>query len=636
MIIIVIFSCDIFAQAKLGEKNWKSLWVSAQYAGMLYYDIPQGDGELTFKWSKNKMEKITGTFKGNAKGGGTVYNAKVDLIPEGCYYSGTLSYEIQVDKNKLVLNFISGILTINSQSYKVNNIKYVSDCYDKKYSLRDPESNSVFSLRVEHIDENELAVNWTDFLTENFPNKKSEQILYKKIGKPIKLQIEIGKKTINVIKENIIEERQNSPTSKVSSVDDEVVIHYNSKIGFMEYRLSDMSSLFFSGDYEFPHKFKVKKLTHVRLTLNDNTKIEGEKKNFSDLYSGKIDYNGNIFKGDFRLNLAKYNSITDYFKNATLSDSDVILEKGEITKKNGEVVVYKSPEVLAKEEAEHKAKVKKEKLAQQKADSIWNAIPLKKYSGPYQLTANESAKEGYATYFYREEKGQRVYEKGFNYQDNSIMISGEYKKGMKHGRWTYHLKEPNLKLEVDYKNGIRNGMYKCIVHNENGKQTLNMTLKMKNNFVVGIANFWKSWMFFNYKPSIKIQNAQIKATFSVDGRLDEISEITTTGSDAGRFKYCERWSFGSLLEKYYYNNMTGDRIDLERTSPIVDTIRELINEIFALTENKMPKGFNEASNAKARNLYYFHINWKLSDQGSTTAPEWDQNSRNHYDTMNFN
>ena len=50
----------------------------------------------------------------------------------------------------------------------------------------------------------------------------------------------------------------------------------------------------------------------------------------------------------------------------------------------------------------------------------------------------------------------------------------------------------------------------------------------------------------------------------------------------------------------------------------------------------MPKGFNEASNAKARNLYYFHINWKLSDQGSTTAPEWDQNSRNHYDTMNFN
>ena len=288
-----------------------------------------------------------------------------------------------------------------------------------------------------------------------------------------------------------------------------------------------------------------------------------------------------------------------------------------------------------KEAQEYKEKLVRKK-AQQKADSIWNAIPLKKYSGPFQLTANVSAKEGYATYFYREEKGQRVYEKGFNYQDNSIMISGEYKKGMKHGRWTYHLKEPNLKLEVDYKNGIRNGMYKCIVHNENGKQTLNMTLKMENNFVVGIANFWKSWMFFNYKPRIEIKNAQIKATFSVDGRLDEISEITTTGSDAGRFKYCERWSFGSLLEKYYYNNMTGDRIDLERTSPIVDTIRELINEIFALTENKMPKGFNEDSNAQARKLYYFHINWKLSEQGRTTAPEWDQNSRNYFDTMNFN
>lgn len=596
------------------------------YIGDVSNNKPWGEGNLTFKWSKKQMENITGRFNGNI-----VYDAKVDLIPEGCSYSGQLKYTIDDNEGVIVLNFVKGILTLNSKSYKVENAKYVSNSKSKSFTLGNKLLGDSYFLKVEDPNaSNHYIVNFIDFYNGvEFPKIKYDYKTFRvNVEQDLTLQLRFNENSLEIVNES-----KALSTSSFQSKDGEISVNNQT----LKYKLSNSSQLNFKGTFEAPNKFNVKELSSIELTLKDKTRIKGDVDNLSNLlFKGLIYFNNSdVLRGSYKLNFGQFNSIDEFVKNATLSD--VKIAGGNITKKNGDVIAYKSPEEIKKEKEaqEYKEKLVRKK-AQQKADSIWNAIPLKKYSGPFQLTANVSAKEGYATYFYREEKGQRVYEKGFNYQDNSIMISGEYKKGMKHGRWTYHLKEPNLKLEVDYKNGIRNGMYKCIVHNENGKQTLNMTLKMENNFVVGIANFWKSWMFFNYKPRIEIKNAQIKATFSVDGRLDEISEITTTGSDAGRFKYCERWSFGSLLEKYYYNNMTGDRIDLERTSPIVDTIRELINEIFALTENKMPKGFNEDSNAQARKLYYFHINWKLSEQGRTTAPEWDQNSRNYFDTMNFN
>ena len=260
-----------------------------------------------------------------------------------------------------------------------------------------------------------------------------------------------------------------------------------------------------------------------------------------------------------------------------------------------------------------------------------NFTSLMKYAGPYQLSASKSETEGFACYYYRIENEKRIYEKEFNYKDNSITISGQYKNGMKNGRWIYNIKDPQIRMEVDYKNGIRYGVYKYIQFEKNGDLLINLTLKMANNYVVDIKNALISNMFFGAKGGrfwdddyyeVIIDKAQIKAQFGANGSLDEICEIIDHGSNAGKYSYYEKWSLGSLLETFYYNHMTGDKIKIDRRAASVDNIRKIIENGVNLVESKIKRGFDEDLDYEARNNYYFRIDWKQRYHEDDPI-EWD-------------
>lgn len=587
------------------------------YIGDVSNNKPWGEGNLTFKWSKKQMENITGRFNGNI-----VYDAKVDLIPEGCSYSGQLKYTIDDNEGVIVLNFVKGILTLNSKSYKVENAKYVSNSKSKRFTLGNKLLGDSYFLKVEDPNaSNHYIVNFIDFYNGvEFPKIKYDYKTFRvNVEQDLTLQLRFNENSLEIVNES-----KALSTSSFQSKDGEISVNNQT----LKYKLSNSSQLNFKGTFEAPNKFNVKELSSIELTLKDKTRIKGDVDNLSNLlFKGFIYFNNSdVLRGSYKLNFGQFNSIDEFVKNATLSD--VKIAGGNITKKNGDVIAYKSPEEIKKEKEaqEYKEKLARKK-AQQKEDSVWNSIPLIKYSGPYQLIASSSAIEGFASYYYRTVDDKRIYDGDFYYKDNSIAITGQYKKDLKNGKWTYELEGARLKMEVNYKNGVRNGLYKYIQYDRNGDIAINITLKMSNNYVVGIENAWLSKMSFGYDPRVRkyvtINNAQIKAIFGADGSLDEVCEIVEKGANAGKFKFYEVWSLGSLKEKYYYNNMTGDKIILERNSGIVYTIIDIINNGVELAESKIIRGFNTKSHQDAKKKYYFHISWKYRRDGSDDPIEFD-------------
>ena len=590
-IILIIFPLCLHAQ-KEGKIKFSEY---ASFKGIVSNNKPMGKGQLTFKWSKKQVENIVGVFNGNI-----VSEAQVDLIPEGCHYSGMLKYEINSNEGTIVINFVNGVLTLGSRNYNVKNVQYKSDCKSMVFSLGTKQRGEFYNINVVDINaSNVYTVDFMDFYKSNrgFPQIKEigneNAVIKENVKRTNLLQLKITNSTIEVLNENGL------PKSSVISNDGEMIIRNQT----LTYNLSKSLKLTFTGIDESSNKFKVEKNSSFELELKDKTKIKG-KPDVINSYLGSIQYgNGNVYDGKFSLNIN--NSLVQYVNEAT--EKDITLTNGRMTSTDGTSTAIKEKKIyiacILRTPGEE---ILDDSQKAERAEKEWASKPLKNYSGPYQVET--SSPEGYANYFYKELNGERIYEKEFNYKDKSITISGQYKKGMKNGRWIYNDKNSQIRMEVDYKDGIRNGIYKYVQHDEYGNLLVNLTLKMANNYVVGIDHALISNMSFgvgisDYIP-VMIDKAQIKAQFRADGRLDGICEIIDQGSKAGRFLYCESWNYGLLLEKYYNNNMTGDKIKLRKKSAIVENIQKIIKDGKS-AEFVIKKGFDVWNDYSASRKNYF-------------------------------
>lgn len=591
-IILILLPLCLYAQ-KEGKIKFGEY---ASYKGIVSNNNPMGKGLLTFKWSKDQAEKIIGVFNGNV-----VSDAQVDLIPEGCHYSGILKYEINSNEGIIYMNFVKGVLTIGSNNYNIKNILYESNSKSKVYSLGTKQRGEFYNINVVDMNASDMySVDFMDFYKSNrgFPQIKEigneNTIIRKNVKRTNILQLKITDRTIEILNENGI------PKSSIISNDGEMIIRNQT----LTYNLSKSLKLIFTGIDASSNKFKVEKNSSIELELKDKTKING-KPDVINSYLGSIQFsNGNIYNGKFSLNVN--NTLVQYVNEAT--EKDITLTNGRMTNTDGTIIAIKeAQQYIAGILRAPGEEILDDKQIAEREEKEWASIPLKNYSGPYQLNTYNVG--GYANYSYKEVDGQRIYEKEFNYESNYITISGQYKKGMKNGRWIYNVKDHKIRMEVDYKDGIRYGMYKYTQHDKNGNLLVNVTLKMANNYVVGIENAFISNMYFgssNYADGIIIKKAQIKAAFIADGRLDGICEIIDLSSKDNRFLYYEKWSYGLLQEVYYYNNMTGDNIKLSKRSGIVTNIVKIIENGYDLAESIIDKGFNVWKHKYAHLKNYFH------------------------------
>ena len=238
------------------------------------------------------------------------------------------------------------------------------------------------------------------------------------------------------------------------------------------------------------------------------------------------------------------------------------------------------------DEEERKAKVLAERLAKQKEDSIWNTIPIQKYSGLYQPdtkrtsglveTTEDRTKTliGNITYSYRVRDGKRVFEGPVKYHNDFITITGNYEHGIKTGKWTIKynadkdtrrsrgnsLYDIDLKdlydIEIEYKDGKKNGRYTLVVKRQNGSIISQMSLIMKNDEVVEVVNATFPSIYYsssgrNGHSSIYIYNPKISG--SVNGSSYMLNIIPT-----GTQKEIYGIFYESEYALVYKNKSTGE------------------------------------------------------------------------------
>jgi len=164
---------------------------------------------------------------------------------------------------------------------------------------------------------------------------------------------------------------------------------------------------------------------------------------------------------------------------------------------------------------------------------LLQAQTIKTYSGPYG--------KGNATYQYYEDKnGERIYEGAFkfNYQNGSIIISGHYKNNKPNGIWTWTLKD-YYSLFFNW-NGIITGEY--LKGYKNGKWYSNLSYYIsKGGTRVKISNIKNIQFSQNVMVGEYSEMSTVKATAAYINNSDEKNSIEGFLDDSG-YKNGE-WKF---------------------------------------------------------------------------------------------
>lgn len=613
----------MLSQVRSGEKSWKT----AFYSGMTYMgETPWGEGKLIYIWSKKQMEVITGTFKKD-----TVLNARVDMIPEGCSYAGTLIYDIDDNDGVMTLEFVDGVLSINGADYGIEKQKYKSYCYDKDFRIGTKSNEKgMYWLNVMDADANEFTIDFNDMLDRtHFPVlKEGYRTVKKRVGFPIRLQLKLSKNKLEVM------QASKSSSARIKSKDGEFAID-NERLADekkMVCKLNETSQMTFIGHYNTSNHFIVTQLSAVDLILKDGTKIKAKMKDMSDLLlNGTIIYtNGNRMQGNFKLDLSKHNTVTDYVEQAT--KDDILIIDGRVSNPNGDVAEYKSPEQIKREKKELEARLEQERkakeqaerqaklLAKQKEDSIWNTIPIQTYSGLYQSDVQDDAGFlssyrvrtknliGNISYSYRVRDGKRAFEGPVKYHNDFVTITGNYEHGLKSGKWTYKYnsekdtrKVPKNEkntffiyniydITIEYKEGKKHGRYTLVEKQKDGTIINQISLIINDGNIVEIVNAQYLTKIYFTKDGdlteITIDRPQIS------GKIKDEDNFTLTIIPSGTQKQIYdafyETHINGLHRIQYTNKSTGEERVMETSSSAIDNIDELMRKAKWDVEDILP------------------------------------------------